>query len=115
MSMTERKKQAIRQYFERITHSHDKARGQLQEELIKLNAQIAADRLELAEEKIERYAKRGMSYEQALNTVISQLEEQDAKRKLKEDERARERTELELEEAEKRAMLELEEEGNATD
>ena len=41
MSMTERKKQAIRQYFERITHSHDKARGQLQEELIKLNAQIA--------------------------------------------------------------------------
>lgn len=115
MSMTERKKQAIRQYFERITHSHDKARGQLQEELIKLNAQIAADRLELAEEKIERYAKRGMSYEQALDTVIAELEEQDAKRKLREDERARARTQVELEEAERQAALELEDEANNAD
>jgi hypothetical protein len=111
--MRPQEEQAIRQYVERISAEHTEARDQLQEELIKLDAQIARDRLELAEEKVEYYAKRGMSYEQALDTVISQLEEQDAKRKLKEDERAREQTMTELEQAEKRAMRELREEGNA--
>jgi hypothetical protein len=96
--MRPQEEQAIRQYVERISAEHTEARDQLQEELIKLNAQIAVDRLALAEEKVEYYARRGMSYEAALDTVIAELEERDLQRKLKEDERARERTEVELRE-----------------
>ena len=97
--MRPQEEEAIRQYVERISAGQSEARAQLQEELIKLDASIARDRLDLAEEKVETYVKQhGLTYEAALNLVITELEERERTRKAREDARRREQTRVELEE-----------------
>jgi hypothetical protein len=88
--------------------------GELREQIEALKAEQGLLTLEEAEEKIEAYVRRGMSYEQSLNEVISQLEERELEAKSRADQRKKERTEVALEETERQAALELrEEEGNA--
>ena len=110
----EQVKQVKRLIAERIAESSlDQKTKELREQIEALKAEQGLLTLEEAEEKIEAYVRRGMTYEQSLNEVISQLEERELAAQAKADQRKKERT-IDLEaEAEREAMRELREQANA--
>jgi hypothetical protein len=93
----EQVKQVKRLIAERIAESSlDQKTKELREQIEALKAEQGLLTLEEAEAQIEAYVRRGMTYEQSLHEVISQLEERELEATSRADQRNKQRTITEL-------------------
>ncbi len=104
-------KQLIEEYIDEET-GLGKQTAELKAQIQALEAKIGVGRLELAEQEIEAYARRGVPYDQAFEWVATSLEERERERQARREQARREKVTAELEaldEAQEMRILEQEE------
>ncbi len=102
-------RELIEQYIEQ--YQLDQKTDELREQIQALEARQGLLNLEQAEERVESYAKQGLSYEAAFKLVVEELEEQELARKARLDEGRREKTQVELDELSEAQEMRLMQEG----
>jgi hypothetical protein len=81
----------------------DKKNAELRLQIQALEEKQGVLTLESAEERVETYVRRGLTYEQAFDMVVEELEEQDLAAKTKREQAQKEKTEAQLAEMDRRA------------